>query len=57
MNSIILKSIQKNARTQQKNNPTYYGRVVAVHENGPSDKYRYYYWDRKAKLTQTHNKK
>ena len=26
----------------------------AVHENGPSDKYRHYYWDRKAKCTQTH---
>ena len=26
----------------------------AVHENGPSDKYGHYYWDRKAKCTQTH---
>ena len=25
----------------------------AVHENGRSDKYRHYYWDRKAKCTQT----
>ena len=33
------------------------GRWWAVHENGPSDKYRHYYWDRKAKCTETHNKK
>ena len=32
------------------------GRWWAVHENGPSDKYRHYYWDRKAKCTQTQNK-
>ena len=30
------------------------GRWWAAHENGPSDKYRHYYWDRKAKCTQTH---
>ena len=26
------------------------GRWWAVHENGPSDKYRHYYWDRKTKM-------
>ena len=26
----------------------------AVYEIGSSDKYRHYYWDRKAKCTQTH---
>ena len=26
----------------------------AVHEIGSSDKYRHYYWDGKAKCTQTH---
>ena len=40
-----------------KKTPHTMGRWWAVHENGPSDKYRHYYWDRKAKCTETHNKK
>ena len=36
-----------------KKTPYTIGGWWAVHENGPSEKYRQYYWDRKAKCTQT----